>query len=96
MKYAEIIDLMAAYPGRRFKVRHLVSLVAPNATARQRLSVREGVRRVLIALEGSGHVGSTRGEIQSGADAEYWWKPQHDVLANRNRNRNNTARTIAS
>lgn len=91
MKYAsEVIDLMECMPGRRFKVREVVNSVVPKATVQQRASIREGIRRVLISLERSGHVGSTRGEIVNGADAEYWWKPQHEVIANRNGNRNNT------
>ena len=97
MKYArEIIDLMGCYPGRRFKVRQLVNTVAPRALPKQRASIREGVRRVLVALEASGQIESTRGEIVSGADAEYWWKPQHELIANRNEYRDNSARVLAS
>lgn len=96
MKYArEVIELMGACPGRRFKVRHIVNSVAPHAPAKRRASIREGVRRVLLALEESGQVGSTREEVANGADGEYWWKPQHEVLANRNANRHNIARDFA-
>ncbi|UOK17259.1 hypothetical protein vBBaMIFTN8_72 [Bordetella phage vB_BaM-IFTN8] len=74
MKYArEVIDLMAAFPGRRFKVRQIVNHAAPRATAQQRSSVRIGVHRVLKSLELSGQVCSTRGEVEYGADGEYWW-----------------------
>lgn len=95
MKYAhEVISLMGALPGVRFKMRRIVNSVAPRATPKQRASIREGVRRVLYALEESGQVASTRQEIQYGADAEYWWKPQHEVVADRNANRNNTCRAL--
>lgn len=70
MKYArEIIDLMICYPGRRFKVRQLVNAVAPRATPQQRASVRIGVHRVLLALEKSGQVRSTREGVRNGATA---------------------------
>ena len=96
MKYArEVIELMGAHPGRRFKVRNLVNAIAPRASTRARASIREGVRRVLVALEDSGQVGSTREEVANGADGEYWWKPQHEVLANRNANRDNIGRGLA-
>ncbi|AWB32365.1 hypothetical protein DBV39_00065 [Orrella marina] len=78
MKYArEVIDLMAAYPGRRFKIRQIVNHAAPWATPRQRQSIREGVRRVVLSLEENGQVCSTRSQVCNGGDAEYWWKPQH-------------------
>lgn len=91
LKYAhEVIGLLAAYPGRQFKMRHIVRHVAPRSTPQQRTSIREGVRRVLKALEESGQVVSSRLSVINGADAEYWWKPQHLVLADRNANRHNT------
>ncbi len=75
MKYAkEIINFMGAHPWRRFKVRNLVSYVAPSATPKQKASIRVGIQRVLSALEDSDQIGSTRGQIVNGADAEYWWK----------------------
>lgn len=75
MKYAsEVIDLLAAYPGRQFKVRHIVRFVAPNSTPKQRASIRVGIQRVLNALEDSGQIESSRGQVANGADAEYWWK----------------------
>ncbi|TFL14204.1 hypothetical protein CSC67_08615 [Pusillimonas caeni] len=90
MKYAkEVIDLMAAYPGRKFKMRHIVNYVAPGASTRQKASIREGVRRVVLALEESGQISSTREEVPNGSDAEYWWKPQHQELSTRNGNRHN-------
>lgn len=74
MKYArEVIDLMGVYPGRRFKVRQIVNHAAPNATPKQRASIRVSIHRVLRQLEGSGQVESTRAAVVNGADAEYWW-----------------------
>lgn len=76
MKYAaEITDLMSAYGGKRFNVRHLVNYVEPKACARRRSSVRVSVHRVLHALEAMGTVESTRGTVSNGQSAEYWWKP---------------------
>lgn len=90
MKYAkEVIDLLGAYPGRRFKMRHIVNHVAPRSATQQRASIRELVRRVLLALEESGQIGSTRDEIENGSGAQYWWKPQPVHVANHNGNHHN-------
>jgi len=60
MKYAhEVIDLLGAFPGRRFKMRQIINHVAPRADQRQRAVVRTGVWRVLVALEESGQIAST-------------------------------------
>ncbi|WP_143277172.1 hypothetical protein [Bordetella genomosp. 1] len=75
MKYAhEVMDLMAAYPERRFKMRQIINHVAPRADPRQRAIVRTGVWRVLLTLEETGHIASSREEIPNGGHAEYWWK----------------------
>ena len=75
MKYAhEVMDLMATYPERRFKMRQIINHVAPRADQRHRAVVRTGVWRVLIALEETGHIASSREEVANGAHAEYWWK----------------------
>ncbi len=96
MKYArEVIDLLGALPGIRFKMRHIVRSVAPRVTPAQRVAVREGIRRVLLSLEASGHVASTRHRTQFGGDAEYWWKNKQDFIENRNENCHNTGRDIA-
>lgn len=74
MKYAhEVIDLMAAFPDRRFKMRQIINHVAPRADQRQRAVVRTGVWRVLVALEEAGQISSTRDEVQSRVHVEYWW-----------------------
>lgn len=75
MKYArEVIELMGAYPGRRFKVRQIVNHAAPRATPIQRASIRVSIHRVLRLLEESGQIESTRTQAKLGSDAEYWWK----------------------
>lgn len=74
MKYvAEITDLMSAYSGKRFHVKHLVNYVEPRACSRRRSSVRVSVHRALNALEEMGVVESTRRSIENGKSAEYWW-----------------------
>lgn len=74
MKYAhEVIDLLGAFPGRRFKMRQIINHVAPRADQRQRAVVRTGVWRVLVALEESGQIASTRDEAESRVQVEYWW-----------------------
>ena len=74
MKYAhEVIGLLAAYPGRRFRMRQIIRYVAPRATGRQLAVVRTGVWRVLQALEDSGQVQISR-PVENGSHAEYWWQ----------------------
>lgn len=74
MKYAkEVIDLLAAYPGRRFKMKQIINYVDPRAGTRQRAVLRTGVWRVLVALEESGQITSTRDEAESRVHVEYWW-----------------------
>ncbi|APX75805.1 hypothetical protein BUW96_13620 [Achromobacter insolitus] len=74
MKYAhEVIDLMAAFLDRRFKMRQIINHVAPRADQRQRAVVRTGVWRVLVALEESGQIASTGDEVESRVHVEYWW-----------------------
>ena len=74
MKYArEVIDLLASYPGRRFRMRQIINHVAPRATGRRLAVVRTGVWRVLQALEESGQVQIIRPD-ENGSHAEYCWK----------------------
>ncbi len=74
MKYArEVIELLAAYPGRRFKMRQILNHVAPRTARSQAAVVRTGVWRALVALEENGQICIARPE-RSGAHAEYWWK----------------------
>lgn len=76
MKYArEVIDLMASYPGRQFRMCQIVNYVAPGATTKQTAVVKTGVWRVLMALEASGQVYIARSGI-NGSGADYVWKHQ--------------------
>lgn len=75
MKYAtEVINLMGCFPGRRFKMRHIINHVSPGANPRQRAVIRTGLWRVLAALEESGQVESSRATAVKGEHVEYWWK----------------------
>lgn len=98
MKYAkEVIDLLAAYPGREFRMIQIVRHVsgARDLSARQRNAVRQGVLRVLDSLQDTGQIQ----KIEEAANSVlYAWrrKVRHDVGANRYANCDNTGRTIAS
>lgn len=81
MKYAkEVIDLLAAYPGRRFKMRHIVNHVAPRAEGSDRVRVRVGVWRALAALREAGTIGCQEAGC-NGAHAEYWWENAKSVTS---------------
>lgn len=59
MKYAhEVIDLMAAYPGREFRMAEIIRHVARGRrlSPREAEAARKAVRRVLAALEDGGQV----------------------------------------
>lgn len=97
MKYAsEVIDLLAPYPGRKYRMAHIVRHVTKGRALSmgERHAVREGVKRVLRQLSESGQVQ----QIKSGETfAVYAWRCelQHEVLANCNVNCNNTGRDFA-
>jgi len=75
VKYAqEVINLLAAYPTRRFKTSEIVNSVFAITRGQTRQAVREGVRRGLHMLETTKKVGSTRRRLKKGATAEYWWR----------------------
>lgn len=86
MKYAkEVIDLLAAYPGRRFRMIHIVRHVAggqPDDVGEWE-RIRKGVRRVLEDLETHGHVSRRLPTAGSGGFSLYAWKPGHEVVENR-------------
>ena len=74
MKYAhQVIDLMAAFPGRDWRMVELVRYVEPTATVKKRHSVRISVMRVLISLEDAG-VLIKRPSTARGKFATYRWK----------------------
>lgn len=93
MKYAsEVIDLLAAYPGREFRMAQIVRHVtqAKAITESQRGAVREGVRQVLVELSKSGQV---QVEKTGATSATYTWelKLQDLSLANCKGNCKNTS-----
>lgn len=76
MKYGkEVIELMACYPGRDFKMEEIVRGVAPHSVNnRQRAATRQSVLRVLRILVENGSVlrRPTRPGIRN--TALYRWK----------------------
>ena len=63
MKYAkEVIELMAAYPGRPFVMRHLVRFCKPDAGRVEKLALQRSIHRVMMALQATGVVVVTKPE----------------------------------
>lgn len=84
MKYAkEVIGLLAAHPGRKFRMGHIIRHVTKGREvgAAQRQAVRVGVRRVIDELVESGQVARIR---KTATTAVYVWPSKliHEVRAN--------------
>lgn len=83
MKYArEVLGLMRPYPGREFRMAHLVRDASGGRTlsAQEQEAVRKGVRRVLDHLIETGQVERVGGGTRSAA---YVWRGLgHDVSQN--------------
>lgn len=95
MKYAhEVIELLAPYPGRQFRMAQIVRYVEPQATGAARQRVHKGVLRVLRSLEEHGQV-EIQPAAEAGGFARYAWKVRHQVVANQDRNQDNIGRRIA-
>lgn len=99
MKYAkEVIDLLAAYPGREFRmiqiVRHVGDGTPRTPTERDRL--RKGIRRVIDSLEEQGVVVRVTEAAARGCHHAYTWKVGHGALGKWDAKCDNTGRTIAS
>lgn|SRR5690606_35818409 len=97
MKYAkEVINLLAAYPGREFRMAQIVRHVTKgrDVSASRRNAVREGIRRVLIELRESGQVEHLDAGEKS---AFYVWRGSlpHEGWHNCHANCHNTCRDIA-
>lgn len=72
------MELMAAYPGRPFRMMQLVNYVgASPKNNKERSALREGVRSVLKALIASGAVRELP-RRQQGGYATYIWKVPDD------------------
>lgn len=81
MKYAkEMLDLMAAYPGRGFKMREIIHYVAPKTIGRERHAVRRGVLRVMDELVACGSVDRFPPHAIRGESTIYTWKVRHEKL----------------
>lgn len=97
MKYAkEVIELLAAYPGKEFRmaqiVRHVTRAMSLNETARN--AVRQGVLRVLASLEESGQINK---EVEAPNSVYYSWcsKVRHEARANQYANCDNRGGQVA-
>ena len=78
MKYAkEVIDLLAAYPGREFRMIQIVRHIDLGATGSARQRVRNGVLRVLQSLEEHGQIECTPAEKRGGYSTYAWKVPHH-------------------
>lgn len=77
----EILQLMPAYPGRRFKMQVLLRHATKQRTltAAERKAAREAMRRLLQSLEDLGQVGVEPAPTR-GAAALYFWKPADVAL----------------
>jgi hypothetical protein len=75
LKYAaEVMSLLAPYPGREFRMRQIVNYCAPKkADERERKRVQMAVYRVLQALAESGQV-VIKERSTNGAPATYAWR----------------------
>jgi hypothetical protein len=81
MKYAkELLDLMAAYPGRRFKMREIINYIAPKVVGRERHTVRRGVLRVVDELVDMGSIDRYPPHAVRGESTLYTWKVRHGNL----------------
>lgn len=95
MKYAsEVMDLMAPYPGRQFRMAQIVRFIDPQAAGSARQRIHKGVLRVLQSLADHGQV-EIIAAAGIGGFATYSWKVRHQVLAKWDRNHDNIGRTVA-
>lgn len=78
MKYAsEVMGLMRPYPGRQFRMAEIVRSIKPSALGAERQRIRNGVLRVLSALEENGSIEREGPEAERGGYALYAWKVPH-------------------
>ena len=74
MKYVkEVVDLLAAYPERPFKMGQLLNYISPGSGRRARASLRVSAWRALNALEETGVVEIIRSNVNGGSTS-YRWK----------------------
>lgn len=81
MKYArDVLDLVAAYPGRGFKMREIINYIAPKVIGRERHAVRRGVQRVMDELVEMGSIDRFPPHAVRGESTLYAWKVRHGKL----------------
>ena len=75
MRYADdVIGLLGAYPGRRFKLAQIVRYIAgKHAAVARKNAVKQGVHLVLAQLEDAGLVEKQPAAVRGGT-AWYWWR----------------------
>lgn len=96
MKYAhEVIELLAPYPGRQFRMAEIVRYVAPQAAGADRQRVRNGVLRVLESLEEHGSVEITPAASRGGFATYAWQKVPHELSPKCHQKCHNTGRAFA-
>lgn len=82
MKYAkEVIDLLGAYPLRRFRMAHVINNIDRTAQGTARLRIRVGALRVLKALSESGQVKIYEPDVRGGS-ALYQWQSDTSTFSN--------------
>lgn len=76
LRYAkQVIELMAAYPGREFKPQQICRYVCPKPRdSKERSAVRIGVHRVLVQLRDAGSVLYREPIAVRGGYCVYWWR----------------------
>lgn len=81
MRYArETMELMAAYPGRDFRMGAIVRyIIGGNTETRKRKATREGVRLVMEHLVAAGAVHLTPAKGRGGF-ALYRWKVPDELM----------------
>jgi len=96
VKYAhEVIDLLAPYPGRQFRMADIVRYVAPNAQGADRQRVRNGVLRVLESLADNGSVAVEPAAYRGGFATYAWQKVPHELSHKCHEKCHNIGRALA-
>lgn len=79
MLYArDIVELMGAYPGREFRMVHIVRYVSQGKqlALKERRAVRKAVQRALEAFAEAGSVRKNPPTASRGAPVFYVWKSE--------------------
>lgn len=83
MLYAkEVMELMGAFPGRDFRMRHIINHVSKARTLspKERRAMHLAIWRVLQQLAESGAVLIRPAKKRNGGYALYRWKALHDTI----------------